>query len=106
MPAFALWMIAQAKGYYKADGLDVKCVTARGGVDVAKQDAPANVVIGGATGDTPMMSHARGIAVKAVAVLSSGSLMKSVSHAHLHTESPRKLKGKTVTSLAYTDPTY
>ena len=32
LPAFGPWMLAQAKGYYKAEGLDVKFVAARGGV--------------------------------------------------------------------------
>lgn len=106
LPAFGPWMIAQAKGYYKAEGLDVKFVTARGGVDVAKQVGAGNAVIGGAIGDTPIIARAQGIPVKAVAVLGSGSLMQLVSHSDEHIESPRELKGKTVTVLAYTDTTY
>ncbi len=106
LPAFGPWMIAQARGYYKAEGLDVKFVTARGGVDVAKQVGAGNAVIGGAIGDTPIIARAQGIPVKAVAVLGSGSLMQLVSHTDEHIESPRELKGKTVTVLAYTDTTY
>ena len=106
LPAFGPWMIAQAKGYYKAEGLDVKFVTARGGVDVAKQVGAGNAVIGGAIGDTSIIARAQGIPVKAVAVLGSGSLMQLVSHSDEHIESPRELKGKTVTVLAYTDTTY
>ena len=37
LPAFGPWMLAQAKGYYAAEGLEVEFVTGRGGVDVAKQ---------------------------------------------------------------------
>ena len=44
LPAFGPWMLAQAKGYYKAEGLDVKFVAARGGVDVAKQVGAGNAV--------------------------------------------------------------
>lgn len=106
LPAFGPWMLAQAKGYYKAEGLDVKFVTARGGVDVAKQVGAGNAVIGGAIGDTPIIARAQGIPVRAVAVLGSGSLMQLVSHKDEHIESPRELKGKTVTVLAYTDTTY
>jgi NitT/TauT family transport system substrate-binding protein len=95
LPAFGPWMIAQAKGYYKAEGLDVKFVAARGGVDVAKQ-----------VGDTPIIARAQGIPVKAVAVLGAGSLTQLVSHKDERIESPRELKGKTVTVLAYTDTTY
>ena len=106
LPAFGPWMLAQAKGYYKAEGLDVKFVSARGGVDVAKQVGAGNAVIGGAIGDTPIIARAQGIPVKAVAVLGSGSLMQLVTHQDEHIESPRELKGKTVTVLAYTDTTY
>ncbi len=106
LPAFGPWMLAQAKGYYRAEGLDVKFVAARGGVDVAKQVGAGNAVIGGAIGDTPIIARAQGIPVKAVAVLGSGSLMQLVSHKGERIESPRELKGKTVTVLAYTDTTY
>lgn len=106
LPAFGPWMVAQAKGYYKDEGLDVKFVSARGGVDVAKQIGAGNAVIGGAIGDTPIIARAQGVPVKAVAVLGAGSLMQLVSHKDERIESPRELKGKTVTTLAYTDTTY
>lgn len=106
LPAFGPWMIAQAKGYYAAEGLDVKFVTGRGGVDVAKQIGAGNAVIGGAIGDTPIIARAQGIPVKAVAVMGAGSLTQLVTHKDARIESPRELKGKTVTVLAYTDTTY
>ena len=106
LPAFGPWMVAQAKGYYKAEGLDVKFVSGRGGVDVAKQVGAGNAVIGGAIGDTPIIARAQGIPVKAVAVLGAGSLTQLVTHKDEKIESPRELKGKTVTVLAYTDTTY
>lgn len=106
LPAFGPWMLAQAKGYYEKEGLKVNFVTARGGVDVAKQIGAGNAVIGGAIGDTPIIARAQGIPVKAVAVLGSGSLTQLVSHKDERIESPRELKGKTVTVLAYTDTTY
>lgn len=106
LPAFGPWMLAQAKGYYKAEGLEVKFVTGRGGVDVAKQVGAGNAVIGGAIGDTPIIARAQGIPVKAVAVLGAGSLMQLVTHKDLRIESPRELKGRTATVLAYTDTTY
>ena len=106
LPAFGPWMLAQAKGYYEQEGLKVNFVAARGGVDVAKQLGAGNAVIGGAIGDTPIIARAQGIPVKAVAVLGAGSLTQLVSHKDEHIESPRELKGKTVTVLAYTDTTY
>lgn len=106
LPAFGPWMLAQAKGYYEQEGLKVSFVAARGGVDVAKQVGAGNAVIGGAIGDTPIIARAQGIPVKAVAVLGAGSLTQLVSHKDENIESPRELKGKTVTVLAYTDTTY
>jgi NitT/TauT family transport system substrate-binding protein len=73
---------------------------------VAKQVGAGNAVIGGAIGDTPIIARAQGIPVKAVAVLGAGSLMQLVSHEEAKIESPRELRGKTVTTLAYTDTTY
>ncbi len=106
LPAFGPWMLAQAKGYYEQEGLKVNFVTGRGGVDVAKQVGAGNAVIGGALGDTPIIARAQGIPVKAVAVMGGGSLMQLVTHKEERIESPRELKGKTVTVLAYTDTTY
>lgn len=106
LPAFAPWMLAQSKGYYKEEGFDVKFVAARGGVDVAKQIGAGNAVIGGAIGDTPIVARAQGIPVKAVAVLGAGSLMQLVTHKDAKIESPRELMGKTVTTIGYTDTTY
>ena len=106
LPAFGPWMLAQAKGYYEKEGLKVNFVTGRGGVDVAKQVGAGNAVIGGAIGDTPIIARAQGIPVKAVALVGAGSLMQLVSHEDAKIESPRELKGKTVTTIAYTDTTY
>jgi len=72
LPAFGPWMLAQAKGYYAQEGLNVKFVSGRGGVDVAKQIGAGNAVIGGAIGDTPIIARGQGIPVKAVAVLGAG----------------------------------
>ena len=99
LPAFGPWMMAQAKGYYAQEGLKVSFVSGRGGVDVAKQVGAGNAIIGGAIGDTPIIARAQGIPVKAVAVLGAGSLMQLVTHKDARIESPRELKGKTVTEI-------
>ena len=106
LPAFGPWVLAQAKGYYAVEGLEVEFLSGRGGVDVAKQVGAGNAVIGGAIGDTSIIARAQGIPVKAVAVLGSGSLMQLVSHKDERIDSPRELRGKTVTVLAYTDTGY
>lgn len=106
LPAFGPWMVAQAKGYYAKEGLKVNFVTARGGVDVAKQLGAGNAVVGGAIGDTPIIARAQGIPVKAVAVLGAGSLTLLATLKADKITNPVQLKGKTVTVLAYTDTTY
>ena len=106
LPVFGPWILAQTKGYYAAEGLEVEFVTGRGGVDVAKQVGAGNAVIGGAIGDTPIIARVQGILIKAMAVLGSGSLTQLVSHKDEKIESLRELKGKTVTVISYTDTTY
>jgi NitT/TauT family transport system substrate-binding protein len=106
LPAFGPWMLAQAKGYYRAEGLNVTFQTARGGVDVAKQVGAGNAVIGGGIGDTPIIVRPNGIPVKAVAVLGAGSLAQLVVPADSGINGPGDLKGKTITALSLQDTTY
>ena len=106
LPAFGPWMMAQHKGYYEAEGLNVTFQTAKGGVDVAKQVGVGNAVIGGGIGDTPILVRPNGVPVKAVAVLGGGSLMMLAARADAGVESPADLKGKTVTTMSYQDTTF
>ncbi|MBI5441131.1 MAG: ABC transporter substrate-binding protein, partial [Deltaproteobacteria bacterium] len=106
MAAFGPWVLAQARGYYAQEGLNVNFVMAKGGVDVAKQVGAGNAPIGGAIGDTPIIARANGIPVKAVAVLGGRSLTQLVWHDGRGINSPKDLKGKVVTTLAYQDTTF
>jgi NitT/TauT family transport system substrate-binding protein len=106
LPAFAPWRIAEAKGFYAAEGLKMNWVLAKGGVDVAKQVGAGNALMGGGIGDTPLIVRANGVPVKAVAVLGGGSLMLLATRADANVKSVADLKGKTITVLSYTDTTY
>jgi len=106
LPAFGPWMLARGKGYYAEEGLDVEFVTARGGVDVAKQVGAGNAVIGGGIGDTPLIVRANGIPVKAVAVLGGGSLMILATDKDAGIDGIGDLKGRTVTTMSYQDTTF
>ena len=106
LPAFGPWMVAQQRGYYTQEGLDVTFEAAKGGVDAAKQVGVGNAQIGGAIGDTPIIVRANGVPVKAVALLGGGGLMQLVVHEDSPIKSPADLKGKTVTVMAYQDTTY
>ena len=48
-------MLAQQRGYYAKEGLDVKFQVGKGGVDVAVQVGAGNAVVGGGIGDTPII---------------------------------------------------
>ena len=106
LPAFGPWMLANGKGYYAEEGLEVEFVTARGGVDVAKQVGAGNAVIGGGIGDTPLIVRANGIPVKAVAVLGGGSLMILATDREAGIDRIEDLKGRTVTTMSYQDTTF
>ncbi|MCZ7562742.1 MAG: ABC transporter substrate-binding protein [Burkholderiales bacterium] len=106
LPAFGPWMLAQARGYYDKEGLKLTFVTAKGGVDVAKQVGAGNAPIGGAIGDTPIIARAQGVPVKAVAVLGGRSLTQLAVHADRGIGGPKDLKGRTITTLAYQDTTF
>src|SRR5713226_6190919 len=45
LPAFGPWVVAQQRGYYAAEDLEVSFQTANGGADVAKQVGVGNAVI-------------------------------------------------------------
>ena len=106
LPAFAPWMVAQQRGYFKAEGLNVTFQVARGGVDVAKQVGAGNAVIGGAIGDTPILVRANGVPVKAVAVIGGRSLTQLVLNKDKGINTVKDLKGKVVTTMAYQDTTF
>lgn len=106
LPAFAPWMIAQQQGYYADENIKVTFVSAKGGVDVAKQLGAGNALIGGAIGDTPIIVRANGVPVKAVAVLGAGSLTQLAVRDGGSIKSVKDMKGKTLTVMAYTDTTY
>lgn len=106
LPAFGPWMIAQQKGYYAQENLDVNFVAGRGGVDVAKQIGAGNAVIGGAIGDTSIIVRANGIPVKSVAVLGQGSLTLFATQKGSGIKSLKDLSGKSVSVISYADTTY
>lgn len=105
-PAFAPWMIARQNGYYADENLKVDFVAGKGGVDVAKQIGAGNAIIGGAIGDTPIIARSNGVPVRAVAVLGAGSLMQLTVRDDGPIKTTKDLKGKTVTTVAYTDTSY
>ncbi len=106
LPAFAPFMLAQAKGYYAAEGVEVEFVVGKGGADVAKQVGAGNADMGGGIGDTSVIVRPNGVPVKTVAVLGGRALTQLISRADSGIRSPADLKGKTIAVMAYQDTTY
>src|SRR3546814_11580363 len=88
-------MVAQQRGYFKAEGLNVTFQIAKGGVDVAKQVGAGNAVVGGGIGDTSIIVRPNGVPVKTVALLGGGSLMQLVINKDTGVSTIKDLKGKT-----------
>jgi NitT/TauT family transport system substrate-binding protein len=106
LPAFAPFQIAKAKGYYKAEGLDVDFQIGKGGADVAKQVAVGNADLGGGIGDTSLIVRANGLTVKGVALLGGQSLTAVYVRKDSGVKSIADLKGKNIGVLAFQDTTY
>ena len=76
LPAFGPIQIAKGNGYFKAEGLEVKFLRAKGGVDVAKQVGAGNADLGGGLADGPIIVRAQGVPVRAVAVFGGRGFMQ------------------------------
>ena len=95
LPAFGPFVLAQQRGYFKAEGLNVTFQVGAG-----------NAVIGGGIGDTSIIVRPNGVPVKTVALLGGGALMQLVMDKDKGLHTVKELKGKTITVLAYQDTTY
>ena len=106
LPAFAPFMIAQGKGYYADEGVEVEFAIGKGGADVAKQVGAGNADLGGGIGDTSVIVRPNGVPVKAVAVLGGRALTQIVVREDAKIENLADLKGKTIAVMAYQDTTF
>lgn len=106
LPAFAPFHLAKAKGYYKAEGLDVTFQVGKGGADVAKQVALGNADLGGGLGDTSMIVRANGLQVRGVALLGGKALNQIVVRKDAGVSSLKDLKGKKIGVIAFQDTGY
>jgi NitT/TauT family transport system substrate-binding protein len=106
LPAFAPWILAKQLGYYADAGYDVTFVTAKGGVDVAKQVGAGNAPVGVALGDSPVIVRPNGIPVKTVGLMGGGALSVIVARGDRHIEKVQDLRGKTITVMSYQEANY
>ena len=106
LPAFSPFKIAQAKGYYKAEGLEPAFQVGKGGADVAKQVGVGNADLGGGIGDTAIIVRANGVEVRGVALLGSRTLTQITARKDANIKSLADLKGKKIGVLAFQDTTF
>jgi NitT/TauT family transport system substrate-binding protein len=106
LPAFGPIQLAQGKGYFKENGLEVKFAVGRGGVDVAKQVGAGNAPLGGIVADGPVMVRQNGVPIKIVALFGGKGFMQLVVREDSGIQKPADLKGKTITVMSYQDTTF
>jgi NitT/TauT family transport system substrate-binding protein len=106
LPAFVPHHLAQLRGYFTQEGVEVTYQLGRGGADVAKQVALGNAEIGGGSGDTSMIVRANGLPVRAVALLGGGSLYQVATRKDRNIRSLADLRGKKIGVIAYQDTGY
>jgi NitT/TauT family transport system substrate-binding protein len=106
LPAFGPIQLAKGKGYFEANGLNVRFAVGRGGVDVATQVGAGNAPLGGIVADGPIVVRQNGVPIKVVAVFGGKGFMQLVVRDDSGISKPADLKGKTITVMSYQDTTY
>jgi NitT/TauT family transport system substrate-binding protein len=106
LPAFGPIQLAKGKGYFEANGLNVRFAVGRGGVDVATQVGAGNAPLGGIVADGPIVVRQNGVPIKVVAVFGGKGFMQLVVRDDSGITKPADLKGKTITVMSYQDTTY
>jgi NitT/TauT family transport system substrate-binding protein len=94
------FVVAQEKGYYKAEGLDVDVIRGYGAADAVKRIAAGTITFG--TGDTGalVISRAQGIKVKAVGMVYGKAPYVLWIRKDAGVKTPKDLEGKTIGSAA------
>ena len=105
-PAFVPHFLAQHKGYFKAEGLDVQFVAGQGGADAATQAGAGNADVAGGLGDTSMVVRANGVPIRTVALLGGGGLHQIFIREDAGIADIQQIRGKTIAVQSYQDTSY
>lgn len=106
LTAFAPHNLAEARGYYAANGVKPNFLTAQGGTAVAVQIGAGNAPMGGGIGDTPIIVRSNGVPVRAVMALGGGALVTVVARRDRGITGLRELAGKKISVQSVQDTTY
>lgn len=94
--AYSGFFVAQAKGYYRQAGLEVRILDGTGAPDAARLIAAGKYKIGCSTGDATVMAVARGLPVTSVAVLFQSSPVVIFSLEATSIDDPQGLVGRRI----------
>lgn len=104
--AFAPMNLAESRGYFEDEGVDIEFITVRGGAEVATQVGAGNALVGGGIGDTSIIVRPNGVPVKSVAVLGGGALTTVVARGDRDISSLVDLEGRTISVQSFQDTTF
>jgi NitT/TauT family transport system substrate-binding protein len=106
VPAFIAMHLAKHKGYFAAEGLEVKFQTGKGGADTAKQVAVGNVEFGIGFADAVILVRGNGLPVRIVTQLGQGSIAQLIVRKDSKITSFADLKGKNIGVGSFTSTNY
>ncbi len=106
LPSFMFLYAAEGKGFFKDQGISIKFVVGKGGVDAVKQVGAGNAEFGGGLGDSPIIVRPQGVPVKGVALMGDGALHFIAARKDLGVNTLKDLKGKQIAVMTYADTSY
>lgn len=106
LPAWIVHNVALAKGYFRAEGLDVSFVVGQGGADAATQVGAGNADVGGGIGDTSMIVRPNGVPIRSVMLIGGGGMHFLFIREDAGIADVQQVRGKTVGVMAYQDTSY
>lgn len=104
-PYYAPLYVAQQKGYFADEGLDVEFYYASA-AEITKNVAAGNVTFGFPNADTVVMGRANDVPVKIIHTTYQAGLGSVIFKKGSGIERPQDLKGKTVAITSYGSPNY
>ena len=106
LPAFSYYTVAEQKGFYRDEGLEINFLTVRGGMDVVKQVGVGHTLIGHGIPGNAIIIRSQGVPVKIVALFGGHGLFFLISPKETGITDISHIKGRTVAVMSFVDGTY
>lgn len=104
--AWAAYFMVLQKKMAGEEGLSVKFIIGKGGVDAGKQVGAGNAEFGSSLADTVVILRPQGVPVKVISLLGSKAYHFILALKESGIKSPGDLKGKTVGVVSFADTSY